>query len=239
MTIPVLIAPVINRYDLLLRMLNSVDVNVDALLVVDNGRSGWRFTSIDRDRFDYVAVTEPPATGMGYGGAINYGITQFAEEPWWMWVSNDVEWHPGTLDRVVALMDEATGPRVVTGGFTWGAINAAAVQLVGLIDEWSFFPIYFDDNDYQYRCKLAGVEWVEFWADGTRHGDDEHGASLTILSDKTLREVNHKTFELNKAAYIAKWGGLPREERYTSPWNEGVPIWTVKPDIGARAARRW
>lgn len=234
--IPVLIAPVLNRYDLLDRMLASIDHRVELLLVIDNGLKGHEppFTGL----FDSYETVVPPATGMGYGGAVNYGITQTADAPWWMWVSNDVVFEPGTLETIATRMRLDPGPVVVTGGFTWGAINAAAVDKIGLVDEWSFFPIYFDDNDYHYRTWLAGVEWVE-WVEGWKHGDDEHPGSVTIRSDQKLLERNHQTFEANKARYIEKWGGLPGAETYTTPWNEGGSVRTVKPDISGRASRRW
>lgn len=234
--IPVLIAPVLNRYDLLERMLASVDHPVYRLLVIDNGKGDYSVMP-DWDIFSGWVTFEPPSAGMGYGGAINFGITQYAEAPWWLWVSNDVVFEPGFLERLVDVMENPEA-KVVTGGFTWGAINKAAVDKIGLVDEWSFFPIYFDDNDYHYRTWLAGVEWAEI-TKGWKHGEGEHKGSLTIHSDPAIKNRNHQTFEANKARYIEKWGGLPGEETYTTPWNEGGSVRTVKPDISGRASRRW
>ena len=236
--IPILIAPVLNRYDLLDRMIASVDHTIDHLFVVDNGRTGWHPWPAYEARVGSVHVIEPASTGMGYGGAINHGITSFPGMRWWMWASNDVVFEQGYLNDVVAEMEDSKEALILTGGFTWAAINRAAVERVGLIDEWAFYPIYFDDNDYHYRCILAGVDWREA-VGGWRHGDDKGIGSVTIRSDPALLERNHQTFEANKAAYIDKWGGLPGAERYTSPWNEGCPVRTVRPDIASRAQRRW
>jgi hypothetical protein len=231
--IPVLIAPAYNRHDLLHRMLRSVDVEVGHTLIFDNGRN---YEGIPDDLRGTVVT--PPLTSMGYGGSINFGIAQSPHAPWWMWASNDVEFLPGHLATVVERM-QVTSPRIVTGGFTWGAVNRALIDEVGLVDDWSFFPIYFDDNDFEYRCKLAGVEWIEDWATGSRHGDERHGASLTIQSDPKAMSDNGISFTENRLAYIAKWGGLPREERFTTPWDSGLPLWATRPNMAGRKSRTW
>jgi len=243
--IPVLIAPAYNRIDLLWRMLQSVDTVVGRTLIVDNGRNMTSVNAAAADiEFPHLNSTiwAPPFKSIGYGGAINFGITQTAEEPWWLWVSNDVRFEAGFLEReVVPVMEDRKAgdvATVLTGGFTWAAINAAAVQLVGLVDDWSFFPIYFDDNDYHYRAHLAGIEWVEM-GPGWSHGDGTHPGSLTINSDPKAQKANHNSFEQNKAAYVAKWGGMPGQEVFTSPWDSGWPVWVTRPDVAGRATRQW
>ena len=232
--------PVLNRVDLMHRMLKSVDEEVERLLVVDNGMGMIGLHPFVRHpNAEQTRVWSPPYTGIGYGGAINMMITQNPDAPWWMWVSNDVEFHPGHLASVVQRMEEANGPRIVTGAFTWGAVNAELVDRVGLIDDWSFFPIYFDDNDYARRCDLAGVEWIEDWGKGTTHGDEQHGASLTIRSDPSSAMANNRSFVLNSRAYLDKWGGPPGHEVFTSPWDSGMPVWVTRPDIYGRRARQW
>jgi hypothetical protein len=126
----------------------------------------------------------------------------------------------------------------MTGGFTWAAINQAAVAKVGLVDDWSFFPIYFDDNDYHYRAHLARVEWSEI-VGGWSHGDAQHTGSMTINSDPKAQKANHSSFEENKRRYIEKWGGMPGFEEYLSPWNTGWPVWVTQPDIAGRRDRTW
>jgi len=236
--IPILMTPVLNRWDLAKRMLESVDVYVETVLIIDNGMTKKPGVVTDREQVGRVVQWLPPNTGLGYGGAINFMVTQFPDCPWWLWASNDVVFHPGQLEHVARRMGEADGPRLITGGFTWGAANAAVIDRVGLVDDWSFFPIYFDDNDYHYRCTLAGIEWIEDRS-GWTHGDSQHGASLTIQSDPKIRMANDRSFVQNSRAYIDKWGGPPGHETFTSPWNSGMPIWVTKPDIAGRRARQW
>ena len=134
--------PVLNRWDLAEKMLQSVDHHVDRLLVVDNSLGTSSHAMTVPEKFACVDRFTPPYMGLGYGGAINFMITQTPELPWWMWASNDVVFEPGYLDTVVARMDAATRPTIITQGFTWAAVNRELIDLVGLIDDWSFYPIY-------------------------------------------------------------------------------------------------
>lgn len=81
---------------------------------------------------------------------------------------------------------------------------------VGEFDE-NFKGAYFEDNDYLYRCKQAGIiiEETELMNPETYH------QSMSIRKDPTLNE----NFENNKEYYIQKWGGVPTEEKYVKPFN--------------------
>lgn len=236
--IPLLIAPVLNRWDVLQRMLDSLDHPVKHLLIVNNGMTGTP-PLVYPETVSKVTAFTPPLSPLGYGGAINFGITQTPQHPWWMWTSNDVVFEPGHLATVVERMEAADGPRIVTGGFTWAAVNRELIDLVGLIDEWSFFPIYYDDNDFHRRCQVAEVDWVEDWNRGSRHGDGIHSASVAIMSDPQARVSNDRSFAVNGSAYLEKWGGPPGHEKYETPWNSGMPVWVTRPSIAGRLRRRW
>lgn len=242
MTVPALICPAYNRHDLLERMLESVDVPIERGLIVDNGFN-YDPSRLSREALEHVFHVKhwrPPFASIGYGGAINFGITQMADAPWWLWASNDVQFLPGHLATVVERMEAARGkPTIITGGFTWAALNPELVYEVGLIDDWSFFPIYFDDNDYHWRVVLAGATWIEDGHTGIVHGEGD-GGSLTIRSDPVVRERNHHSFRENEQRYRAKWGGMPGQEVYRTPWNLDRPLWaTGRPEITGRARRQW
>jgi hypothetical protein len=235
-TIPVLIAPVYNRHDLLDRMLASVTHPVHRGLVIDNGMTGYGLPDFVGSEW---AVTSPPFMSYGYPGSINYGITQTPDAPWWLWTSNDVVFGDGDLDAIVEMMDRATGPRLVSWHFAMGAVNREMVEEVGLFDEWSFWPLYFDDNDYAYRCAMAGypVEW--YAGENMSEGADGHQTSMTIHSDPSLAAANAVTWQINKRAYKEKWGGPPGKETLRTPWGKRLPLWATKPDPLGRVIRNW
>ena len=231
MNIPVLITALVNRPDLLDRMFDTLDIPFERALVVDNGHTGYRREG--------VTTFEPPFTGLGWPGALNFGITQTPEAPWWFFTNNDAYFEPGVLVELVERMAAATGPLLITEGYTVGGINRAMVDAVGLFDDWSFYPIYFDDSDYTRRVHLAGatIEYGKWCLEGDIGETDV--PSLTIKSDPALAVANNRTWILNEQAYVAKWGGIPGQETFTSPWGRDLPVWVTKPDLRGRQIRSW
>lgn len=238
--IPVLIVPVYSRPDLAERLIASIDVPVGRLVVIDNAPEplGWSPTGLFTPAGDHATVFRPPFRSLGYTGSINFVVGQTTDAPWWAWASNDVRFGAGDLAQIAELMEVADGARLVTYGFTWGAVNAAAVEAVGLFDEWSFWPIYFDDNDYLVRCIAGGVDW-QLYEGHVEHGADGVPHSLTIASDPAAAAANAVSWQRNREAYIAKWGGPPGEERFASPWNDGLPLWATRPSPAGRQRRAW
>ena len=186
-----LIVPVLNRYDLLQKMLDSVDVPVDHLLVIDNGSGADLFFS---DKFANVTVLAMPAN-QGVAGSWNLGIKSFPYAHRWFIVSNDVVFEPGSLEQLAqARRDEIT----LTGDAPhWQAfaLGDEAVSDIGLFDE-SLFPAYFEDNDYMRRAEFVGVNIRRLELKLT------HANSSTIKAG--YMEKNAKTFASNDRYYQSK-----------------------------------
>lgn len=239
MSIPVIICPCISRFDLLEEQIASVDYPVDRFVVVDNSCAGWQ----SRVGNGYIRSLEyiRPILNLGYPGGINAGLFQTPDAPWWIFTNADIRYGPGALARTDQVMSEARGPLFFTNinaAYAFGALNREAVKVVGMFDEWSCYPAYFDDNDWDYRRTLAGVARIDEEV-GVHHGDDDGRGSLTIRSDSRYRLANDRTFATNRSNYLAKWGGLPGEEKFTTPWNSGLPLWALRPDIDGVRDRRW
>jgi GT2 family glycosyltransferase len=186
-----LIVPVLNRYDLLQKMLDSVDVPVDHLLVIDNGSGADLFFS---DKFANVTVLAMPAN-QGVAGSWNLGIKSFPYAHRWFIVSNDVVFEPGALEQLAqARRDEIT----LTGDAPhWQAfaLGDEAVSDIGLFDE-SLFPAYFEDNDYMRRAEFVGVNIRRLDLNLT------HANSSTIKAG--YMDKNAKTFASNDRYYQSK-----------------------------------
>jgi GT2 family glycosyltransferase len=186
-----LIVPVLNRYDLLQRMLDSVDIPVDHLLVIDNGLGAdLRFS----DKFKKATVLQMPAN-LGVSGSWNLGIKSFPYAERWFIASNDVIFQPGALAKLSeARRDEIT----LTGEAPhWQvfALGDEAVNDIGLFDE-SLFPAYFEDNDYMRRAEFVGVN--------IRRLDInvKHDNSSTIKAG--YEQKNAKTFFANQRYFESK-----------------------------------
>ncbi len=186
-----LIVPVLNRYDLLQKMLDSVDVPVDHLLVIDNGTGSELSFS---DNFAKVTVLDMPAN-QGVAGSWNLGIKSFPYAQRWFIVSNDVIFGSGALEELAkARRDEIT----LTGEAPhWQAfvLGDEAVSDIGLFDE-SLFPAYFEDNDYMRRAEFVGVNIRRIDIKVT------HANSSTIKAG--YMDKNAKTFATNDRYYQSK-----------------------------------
>jgi GT2 family glycosyltransferase len=188
-----LIVPVLNRYDLLQRMLDSVDVPVEHLLVIDNGEG--TDTLEFSDKFAKVTHLRMPAN-LGVGGSWNLGIKSFPYAHRWFIASNDVVFLPGALERLSkAKRDELTliadAPH-----FQCFALGDELVSDIGLFDECGFYPAYFEDNDYMRRVLFAGLNIRKIIMPTT------HDNSSTIKAG--YQDKNAKTFIANQAYYQSK-----------------------------------
>lgn len=75
-----------------------------------------------------------------------------------------------------------------------------------------FYPAYFEDNDYEYRMKLADTPVI-----ATNFLDPVvFRNSQSIAKDPSLN-VN---FIRNSEKYVEKWGGPPRNEVFKTPYNK-------------------
>jgi GT2 family glycosyltransferase len=188
-----LIVPVLNRYDLLQRMLDSVDVPVDHLLIIDNGLGADTLEL--SERFAKVTHLRMPAN-LGVAGSWNLGIKSFPYAHRWFIVSNDVVFQPGALEKLSqARRDEIT---LTADAPNWQAfaLGDEAVTDLGLFDECGFYPAYFEDNDYMRRAEFAGVNIRKLDI------DLHHDNSSTIKSG--YQSKNDKTFFANQRLYQSK-----------------------------------
>jgi len=88
---------------------------------------------------------------------------------------------------------------------------------IGEFDE-NLHPAYFEDNDYCYRTILSGLSCVR-----SQNAIFYHYGSRTQNSGNPV--VPSEQFERNREYYRRKWGGLPGEETFRSPWNNYLLGW--------------
>jgi GT2 family glycosyltransferase len=191
-----LIVPVLNRYDLLQRMVDSIDIPLE-LLVLDNGDE---LEALKVPAWVDARVLHLP-TNQGVAGSWNLGIKLLPFEPVWFFTSADTQYEPGALAKLAeAKTDEIT----LNASFPYWqtfAIGEEVVRRIGLFDE-NIFPIYFEDNDYNKRATEAGITVTHI--DAPVHHDN----SSTINSDANLREQNSRTFQSNEQYFHSKTEGL-------------------------------
>lgn len=229
--------PILNRPDLLERCLDRIDLPAHVLVVNNNAVDErfndqlWRLASargvevVDQSRNLGVAASWNliVRTGMARG----FELVTIG--------SNDVLLFPGSLARVQSLAKRESEVTWHIHGWNFFIIHQRAIARVGWFDE-NFYPAYKEDQDYAYRCILAGAERVK---SGQIGWGGEHLGSQTIRSDAHYYARNQVThLRWNMSYYMKKWGGDSGAERYTTPFGDPRRDWRWWPRVGASIAER-
>ena len=189
-----LIIPVLNRYDLLRRMFQSINYPVRDLLIIDNG--GEFYDVLHSEFVENVRVLNLPSN-LGVAASWNLGIKLFPHDDRWFFASNDMVYGPGALESLsAARRDEITLSDMFPFWHTF-CIGEEVVKRVGLFDE-ALYPAYFEDNDYQRRALHQNVH-IRSISIPTRHEN-----SSTIRSNPELDKKNMTSFRSNSIYYNDK-----------------------------------
>jgi GT2 family glycosyltransferase len=190
-----LIVPVLNRYDLLQRMVDSIDIPLE-LLVLDNGDA---LETLKVPNMVDARVLHLP-TNQGVAGSWNLGIKLYPFESVWFFSSADTVYKPGTLEKMSHAKTDSITLNSEFPYWQTFAIGEEVVRRIGLFDE-NLYPIYFEDNDYMKRADEAGIK-IEYLAAPVSHDN-----SSTIRSDENLARQNDRTFSNNSEYFRAKTEG--------------------------------
>jgi len=182
--IPVLGVAVLNRPDLLDRLLASIDVLVEDLIIIDNA-GGLDFGDCEAAENVWHL---PFPTNLGVSGSWNTVIRSTPFAPWWLIVNSDAYFLPGQL----AAIAEAARPDALClteAEPPWAAftVGEEVVSTVGLFDE-RFYPAYCEDLDYERRVTAAGYD-IDVIPVAVGHDN-----SSTIRSDPALAAANIRTY---------------------------------------------
>lgn len=198
--------PTLNRWDLLRPSLikYAKDFPSTRIFVLDNGQQ--QCDLYDQNIF---YVEKPKANGVAgsWNKLCNLIFSQYTRAL----ILNDDIYLGKTESQIKELIASSTGKLLTTlQDFSAFILPKTTFEMVGPFDE--NFKCYYEDSDYIYRLKLKGYSPVRM-------------ATLTpaIYRDNSTSEKEpavHKWALASKQYYIKKWGGLPGQEKYLSPFNE-------------------
>lgn len=206
---------IVNRGDLLLRCVESVDAPIENLVIVNNGCLRDVCLACDAilarritnaHLFGTIRVDEP-GRNLGAAGAWNH-IFRSSPGPWLI-SGNDVAFHAGAIEACRSVVD--ANPDVTAfyaDGYSVFVMTELGIKQVGEFDE-SFWPAYYEDRDHCYRAQLVKAKEMRVDGFGCSH---EHSAS--IKADPSLN--NHRALLTH---YVEKWGAPPGAEAWTVPYN--------------------
>lgn len=197
--IPNLIVPVLNRYDLLHKMLESIDYPVRDLLIIDNGKElGGNLTFRNQHVWSVNVLSLP--SNLGVAASWNLGIKLFPHDNRWTFSSNDVVYQPGALKVLSTARESSLTLSQGAPHFHTFAVGEDVVKRVGLFDE-RFYPAYYEDSDFLRRCQLAGVPVVRLPVNAN------HANSSTLKSEPQFQRRNSETFPINQKLFARKSAG--------------------------------
>lgn len=189
--IPVLGFATVRRFDLAQRLLDSIDYPVENLVIIDN--SGKR--QFQPKTSEYILNTwliQVPH-GLGANGAWNLIIKSTPHAPYWVIPNDDSHFAPGALQTIAENVD-TNAFNFVKVNPIWSCVipTEGSVGKAGLWDE-VFHPVYFDDDDYEWRMKELGVPFN--YIDAVVHHDN---------SSSIMPERNGVTFQRNQSVFANK-----------------------------------
>ena len=205
--VPVVIIPVLNRYDLLERCIDSLDFPVDKIIIIDNGGK------IEEDclvmprhsRHGKTYILDMPSN-LGVATSWNLGIKMTPFASGWILLNSDAWFAPGELEK---FWNGCVSDEIHLGGNPpWACawIGSEVVKDVGLFCE-AFHPAYFEDNDYERRAVRLGKQITRTQA------IINHDNSSTLLADVAYQEKNAATFHANHELFKLRNARLDAGQR--------------------------
>ncbi|WP_157665450.1 glycosyltransferase family 2 protein [Cyanobium sp. NIES-981] len=211
--LPLLGVPILNRADLLQRLLDSLDHPVEILAVVDNsppessvGAQLRALRQLGHPLIGSIHIARP-FTNLGVAASWNLILSSFPTAPLALLINNDVVLASGVLSAALASLNP-NRPQFLQllpdpNGFSAFLLTALCWDRLGLFDP-SFHPAYAEDLDYRDRLRCTpAVEQVDgsFAHAAMAALNPEHSA--TILSDPELERQNRASFALNRLWYLS------------------------------------
>ena len=192
--IPVLGFATLSRFDMAQRLIDSIDYPVEHLVIVDN--SGKKeFEPKVNEHVKNLWLLQVP-NGLGANGAWNLIIKSTPHAAYWV-IPNDDSWfEPGALETIAKTVDTNCF-NFVDVHPKWSCVipTEGSVGRAGLWDE-AFHPIYFDDDDYQWRMEQLDVPFKHL------NAKVHHDNSSTLKSG--YDERNSFTFRRNQSLLTNK-----------------------------------
>jgi GT2 family glycosyltransferase len=177
------------------RLIDSIDHPVEHLVIVDNSGKKEFEPKVNPELVKNLWLLQVPH-GLGANGAWNLIIKSTPHAKYWV-IPNDDSWfEPGALEIISKNVDPQAF-NFVDVNPKWSCVvpGEGAVLKAGLWDE-AFHPIYYDDDDYEWRMQELGVPFKYL------NAKVHHDNSSTLKSG--YNERNTLTFDRNRSLFTSK-----------------------------------
>ncbi|GAQ78373.1 hypothetical protein KFL_000120210 [Klebsormidium nitens] len=263
--IPVIGTNTVNNPAMLRRLVLSIDVPVQVIVIVVNtipGEAG------KQDELDMLAAIDElqeligrsffkvvrSGCNRGCAGGWNTIVHSTLDSPWWLIINDDAAFVPGALRTLYDYV--SSNPNVAfykLTAYQVFIITQRAVAEVGVFDE-NIWPAYVEDCDYDLRLKLSGVMVASRPPEFSNiHGDPESGSSSSLIDTRggghsgygQRSKCSHSN---NRIYYQKKWNlsvpgcGRQLEGMFQTPHgnpSRNLDSWTFDEEVRARSESCW
>ncbi len=200
--------PTINRADLLNEALEKYakDFPDVEIFILDNGRQLINFPPSLRINYYPSIYFNSTGANLGVAGSWNLLIQMILKRYKYAVILNDDIYWGKDQEQVQSFLNRHGDFFVSKEKGMCAFITTPRVhKKVGYFDE-NFYPAYFEDNDIEYRLKLAGIDIHQTnFLDPVVFRNSESCKKDPSLNQPYLKMRDY---------YVAKWGGKPGEEKY-------------------------
>lgn len=206
--------PTLNNFDGLNKMIEGIE---------QGSMTPERYLIVDNSNGNYIA-SNPKVEVHTFGR--NLGVAAS-----WNWMidhtsdlrlicNDDLVFHTDTLEIAYNFIvnDKESymwcSQLLAENAFSFFGISKKCIQDIGYFDD-AFYPAYYEDCDYARRLLLKGKEITKIPGLLCDHA---HSMTKKNFNYEQLQS-HHDTFAKNQAYFISKWGGMPTQETYTTPFN--------------------
>ncbi len=192
----------------------------DQIAIIDNSGNGSGAEHLMplTQKFSNVYIW-PQTYNIGVAKSWNTFFNHYQDD-YVIIANDDVEVEPYTIERMVTAAETNKRDIFFSGdgesgnAFSLFLLKKAGYDLIGAFDE-KFYPAYFEDNDYARRMLLKGYRIIPV-----------SGATYAHVGSSTIKrytpqewDVHHNAHRANERYYIVKWGGMPHNEQFETPFN--------------------
>jgi GT2 family glycosyltransferase len=196
--------PVLKRYDLLRKLLESLEASLvqpDCVFILDNGMNEDALSQATK-HLGVPVIVDTPEEPLGVAASWNWFIKTADEER--IIVNDDVQFAPESLGLLLASKADLVWAEGL--GFSCFVIRDRCVEKLGLFDE-TISPGYgyYEDEDYLQRLDGRGTRPPSAIAENVACGAlHEHSATLKAALHDELLE-HHRRFKIAQSNYARKW----------------------------------
>jgi len=210
-SIPVIGILTLIKYDLLIRLINSIDYKVDTVVILfQGGYNNFDFTKI-KNKFINKFIFIKSSFNIGVSRGWNYILENYLKS-YCIISGDDNYFSPGTLEKVYQFMNTDKLSNIMftfqleeSAQFNTFILTKKALETVGYFDE-NIYPAYYEDNDYRYRIILSGNNIINIPDVYINTGDNNNLNSCTLYGvDAKYRKNMGECFSRNGNYFNSKW----------------------------------